>query len=135
MRSTLGVTGALDLIADEAGERPALARWLSDMSHRCAPFVDFDIRGLSEYDRIVFWSAAERALKALAEKWGPGFLEIENMWSGNVLNDLLEMRKRILAGEPASKLSDFKVVFKFDGQPIDLNELWFDGDESVDTAE
>jgi len=83
----------------------------------------------------VFWAATERALKAMAEKWGPDFLAIPNMWSGNVLNDLLEMRKRIVAGEPALKLSDFEKVFKFDGHAIDLNELWFDGDKGAEGAE
>jgi len=102
------------------------------MSGRCAPFVDFDIRGLNPGDRDAFWNGAERALAALANKWGPRFLELENMFAANCLNRLVLMRRRIVAGEPPLTLSDRNKVCEFNGHAIDLNDLWFAGTHPTD---
>ncbi len=129
MGSNLGVTAMLSLMADQvSSNRPKLALWLADMSDRCAPFLDFDVRGLTSEDRAEFWAAAQRAFSALEAKHGPGFLEHENAYSANCLDKLLRMHRSIEAGQPPLILSDFDEPHPFDGQVIDLDFLWRLGD-------
>lgn len=53
--STLGMSGAVAVIAEVAGEVDVrLERWLADVSDRTAPFLEFDLRGLSAQHRAAF---------------------------------------------------------------------------------
>jgi hypothetical protein len=122
--STLEIGGVLSLIADELTEdQLTLKKWLLDMSERVSFFADFDMRGFVEPDRDAFWQAAERALSHIFEKRGPLALDASNAYAANCLNRMLKEKAGILAGEPPSK---GMVVSSFDGEMIDLKELWCD---------
>lgn len=122
--STLGTAAGLELIAGAIDENEQkLKIWLSDVSDRCAPFLDFDLRGLTEQHRTVFWHAADSAFRSLVTN-NPDILDAPNAFSARFLNRLLAMHQSVLSGEPPQALSDFQEVFEFDGQMIDLDELW-----------
>ena len=123
--STLGVGGALCLIAKQVAQvYLPLKQWLEDMSDRCAPFVDFDIRGLVPEHRQVFWCACERAFEQLEQGFGPELLSHENAYAANALDRLLRMHRSTEAGEPPEALNDLSDVKSFDGEPINLGDLW-----------
>ncbi|WP_167237013.1 hypothetical protein [Massilia genomosp. 1] len=124
-RSHLGVSSMLWLIANET-RADQLRRWLFDVSDRPGGYLDIDIRGLAPHDQEEFWSAAQRALTMLAEKHGPRFLEREHAHGANCLASLLAMRRREVAGEPPLSLSDYAEVLPWDGEKIDLSDLWSD---------
>ena len=126
MRSNASVSGMLLLISQQASlENQKLRHWLADMSDRSAPFLDFDVRGFKEDDRVEFWRAAENALQALQRQYGTQFLEFGDTYAAECLNSLLDMHERQLREEPPLSKSDFDKVLPFDGYVNDLDELWF----------
>jgi hypothetical protein len=126
MRSNVPVSGMLLLISQQANfECQKLKHWLADVADRSSPFLDFDVRGFSEENRVEFWRAAEQALEALKQEHGAQFLELGDTYAAECLNSLIEMHQRQLHGEPPLSQSDFDKVFPFDGYANDLDELWF----------
>jgi hypothetical protein len=129
--SSMGVSGMLDLISLQISEQHLdLKRWLADKAERCAPFIDFDVRGLPGSARKEFWRAADQALVTLIEQKGPANLQHPNAYASYCLNQLLQMKRSIAAGEPPLTLSHFDHVLPFDGRTIDLNELWENGEST-----
>lgn len=116
--SSFGAQGMLILIAEALPETStALQRWLADVAERPAPFQDFDLRGLSTANRTAFWHAAAAAYATLEERFGPTFLEQENMFAANSLHGLLALKQGIDDAVPAETVA-------FDGELINLSELW-----------
>lgn len=127
--SSLGVSSMLALISEEISlSSLRFKSWLIDKSNRLSPFMDFDLRGISEADRIEFWVSAERALKKLAYEYGIESSWPENLYSGHLLLRLLAMHKSITAGESPSSLNDMSDSKMFDGVNEDLDEIWFEND-------
>ncbi len=59
---TIGASGALSEIGLAIADIDVrLSCWLLDVSARTAPFLDFDLRGLSPDKRASFWLGVERA--------------------------------------------------------------------------
>lgn len=124
--SNLGTGGMLCLISREVGDGyNRLRRWLADVSNRCAPFMDFDTRGLPEADRAEFWRAAERALATLASR-GPSIPE--QGLAAECLNRLVQMNRHRVFGEPLPPTSDSDDYDPrpFDGQMVDMDQIWSD---------
>jgi hypothetical protein len=123
--SNIGVSGLLILTAREID--PSFSdfrRWLADVSERTAPFLDFDLRGLSREHRQEFWRAAQRAYDKLVLKFGPDLLERENAYTSNCLHRMLTMHARIPDDIPGSLPRE--ACYGFD---IDFGELWCDDAE------
>ncbi|WP_157257250.1 hypothetical protein [Methyloversatilis discipulorum] len=126
-RSNLGFCGMLVLISKEVADTHArLKAWLADKAERTSPFCEFDLRGLSELDRIEFWAASERAYAALLLRHGAESSWPNNMYAGESLSHLLQMHRSIIAGEPPSALNDHHKPMPFRGQAEDLDEIWFE---------
>ena len=120
--ATIVVANVLYEIGQEVKEyNQPLSAWLIDVSDRPAPFMHFDIRGLSSSDTADFYrgaSAAYMRLVSLNEKaWVKSNL-------GASFGRLLEMRQKIETGEAPEIFTDSEVVVKYTGEPINLNELW-----------
>jgi len=121
-RSNLAMDGLLCLIAEQLpAEYHDLQKWLLDKGSRPAPFIDFDIRGLSPAHRSAFYAAARRALEDLSRK---DVRIVEKGRSAEALERLLQMKQSMDKGEPPLSLSDDSKLHPFDGQPINLSELW-----------
>lgn len=126
-RSNMCYCGMLVLISREVSDAHARLRvWLADKAERTPPFCEFDLRGLSEPDRIEFWIASERAYAQLLQRHGPESSWSRNMYAGEGLSHLLQMHRSIIAGEPPSTLNDLHEVIPFRGKAEDLDEIWFE---------
>ena len=68
---TLGMAGMFTLISGAMPSRIGrLKIWLADLDNRCAPFLDFDMRGIPASDRDIFYASAEIAFKELKKNLG-----------------------------------------------------------------
>lgn len=114
-RNSITVELILQAIASQlAPPQRRLQLWLEDKSQRCNPFMDFDLRGLDEWDRDAFWGAALAVKDTIEEGVRPS------------LEHLLAMHRSIEAGEPPSALNDHEKVYLFHPDwAEDLDELWF----------
>lgn len=122
-RSNVIMASLYSRVSDQvSADHPRLKRWLRDLSDRCAPFTDIDIRGLVESDRVEFYAAASKAAhdKYSGVKGG----------STEALEMLLRMKESIDRGEPPLTLSDFNQIMEFDGTMEDLDQLWSDEEHS-----
>jgi hypothetical protein len=121
-RSSFATSGLLHLIALQLpDEHRDLGTWLEDKGSRPTPFIDFDIRGLSPVHRGAFYAAARRAMDELLRKNPQA---VEQGHAAEALDRLLRMKERIDRGEPPLSLSDDDKIHPFDGQAIDLSEIW-----------
>ena len=121
--SSMGVDGVLTLASREIDdEHSKLRRWLEDKGSRCAPFQDFDLRGLSEKHRVVFWEACEKALKRLEDKYGAISELPGNHRAAHTLVRLVQEHRSVEAGEPIPE--DSKPARTFDGSMEDLDDIW-----------
>jgi len=114
-----GPTGSmghmLELIADELPEEfLQMKRWLLDNAERCAPCMDFDVRGFPIEARAAFWSAARQAAGKITSEYA------ESNWAGNRILLLLRMYDGI---EPLEEGEDLKPYDEC--QEVDFAELWF----------
>jgi hypothetical protein len=109
--SNMGLGGALAAIGEAIPDIDArLSRWLLDVSERCAPFMDFDLRGLSADSRRSFWIGVDRAYAKGAD-W-----DLDASFSPSVAVVRLFHERRDVQGFPFSENVD----------PIDLDEIWSD---------
>jgi hypothetical protein len=100
---------------------PEFSRWLSDKSDRPAPFMYFDLRGLTAECINQFYVAAEESYGRLSGKYKDEFIASSY---GIAFSRLIEMHNHILSGGRPSEFSDLDRVNEFDGELIDFNELW-----------
>jgi hypothetical protein len=116
----VGIRGMYACIAEQiSNDFQDLKNWLFDMSKRCAPFLDMDIRGLTETHRKEFWRAAEVAFEVMLKTYN-NILERPYAYPAHCLKWLLDLHRSIESGEPPEISKDF------DGEMIDLNDLWPD---------
>jgi hypothetical protein len=109
--STLGASGAFAKIGAAITDTDVrLARWLTDVSQRPAPFLDLDLRALSSESRTAFWLGVERAVEQIAF-WDQS---AEFSWTVDVIRQLYERRGA------KDELFDVQIP------SIDLDDLWFD---------
>lgn len=120
--STIVVANVLHEIGKEVLDyNPQLSRWLLDLSDRPAPFMHFDIRGLTNLDATDFYRGALSVYKRLSIQHGDSWLS-SNI--GASFNRLIEMHHKIKAGEPPENFTDSEVITKHNGELININELW-----------
>jgi hypothetical protein len=122
--SNLGTGGMLYLISSEVSDSHSrLRQWLADVSNRCAPFMDFDTRGLPEADRAEFWRAAEAALATLASRQP---LIQEQSHAAECLIRLIQMNRHRVFGDPLPPTcdSDDYDPRPFDGRMVDMDQIW-----------
>ncbi len=99
----------------------AFGRWLNDVKDRPNGLCSFDLRGLSNDDCDVFYSATARALERARQSGDyPDAASYFERWEV-----LLRMRESIRRGEPPNTLTHYAIVVPFDGKPIDFNDIWF----------
>lgn len=111
--SNMGFSGALASIGEAVSDTDArLSRWLVDVSDRVAPFMDFDLRGLSSDRRRSFWLGVERAYEKCAH-W-----DQERFYSPSV--DVIRQFYERRAVQETSSIENV--------DPIDLDEIWSDGE-------
>jgi hypothetical protein len=123
--SSMAIDGVLTLASREIDDKNAkLRRWLADKANRPAPFQDFDLRGLDEIHRAVFWHACARALSRLEQKHGAVSDLPENHWTAYTLARFMEVHRSIEAGEPPPATDDSDPVRAFDGRYEDLDDIW-----------
>lgn len=128
-RSNLGYCGMLELISREISHPYVLLRvWLADKAQRTSPFCEFDLRGLSEENRTEFWAASERTYAQLLLLHGVESKGLGTIYAAEALSHLLQMHRRIQAGEPPAALNDLHKVIPFSGHAEDLDEIWFEND-------
>ena len=122
--STVVMAGVYHLIAAAVDESHAkFKRWLEDMSKRPVPFMDFDLRGISEWDREEFYRAAKVARDKLLVEINAGCISADAI---EPIETLVRMKESMDRGEPPQSLSDDKEVQVFRGFVCDLDEIWED---------
>lgn len=120
--STIVVANVLYEIGTELlNNNPQLSRWLIDLSDRPAPFMHFDIRGLTSQDTSDFYLGAINAFKRLSIKHGNDWL---NSSFGASFNKLIQMHHKIKAHDLPEEFTDSEVINNYNGELINLNELW-----------
>ena len=121
VRSSIGVSGALSLIAQQMTDEFAeLKVWLLDVSDRPNGFASVDLRGLSAAHRTHFHAAARAAcceLSADASVAGSGSPTY------HVLTDLVRMLDSMDRGEPPDT-PPTDIVRDNVPEPADLNQIW-----------
>ena len=123
--STLGMSGMYSLIAKKIlGENEAFSVWLKDVSDRPSPFLDFDLRGLGNSERQLFYKSAYKAYDELVAMYGENVLTRENAFSARTLKRLIELHESIAAGEPPESCNDLDAVSPYDGEKIIFAETW-----------
>jgi hypothetical protein len=123
--SALGMSGMYSLIAKQVQRSNIpFANWLENVSDRPAPFLDFDLRGLENSDRELFYSAAYAAFEELERLHGKDVCTRETAFSARSLARLIEFHKSIKAGEPPESCNDLSSCREYDGKKIDFLEIW-----------
>lgn len=85
----------------------------------------FDLRGLSDDERALFWNAASDGLahyRRQGERWTDAqafAVAVEHF------ELLLRMHASVVAGEAPEALNTSTVVAEWDGEVIDVTDLWF----------
>jgi hypothetical protein len=123
-RSNLTMSGVYHRIAlaiDDSHSQ--FKRWLFDMSNRCAPCMDFDLRGLPKECRLEFHRAAKVAFEQLTSEANAGRVPQNTV---DPLQTLVRMKESMDRGEPPLTLSDDEHVQRFNGFDVDLDEIWDD---------
>ena len=121
--SSVGMAGMYKTIADQIGEPfTDLRNWLRDVADRPAPFMDFDIRGLTPQHRNEFFRAAASGMQSLIATHSRETLERSHAFG--CLSRLLRMQEAVEQGEPPEAFTDLDTIKEFDGKPIDLSQLW-----------
>ncbi|WP_212722523.1 hypothetical protein [Zooshikella ganghwensis] len=117
--------GMYFLIAKKISKKNyTFSKWLEDVSDRPAPFMDFDLRGLDDADRKIFYACAREAFDELKEVHGDDVIERESAYSARNLARLIQMYKKILKNEEPALLNDLDHIKEFDGSKIDFNDIW-----------
>lgn len=105
----------LELVADELPQEFLRMKcWLIDNAERCAPCMDFDVRGFPIEARTAFWVATRQAAEKITAEYA------KTNWTGNRIMLLLRMHDGI---EPLEDGEEFKPYD--DCQEVDFDDLWF----------
>jgi hypothetical protein len=115
MAPNLGIVGVYALLSRHLPHNRALARWLFDKSHQCAPFFDIDTREFNEADRLDFWGAVQKAVEALESYDGP------ERGSVYYVRALATAKSAIDRGDPVPP-GEWRDVF--DDEKIDPLDTW-----------
>ena len=109
----------------EIGADPIFCEWLHDRSSRCGGCIGFDVRGISQQHRELFYAGARRAFIRLINE-GPNNWKDPSYYPSYVkkFEQLLTMKEHIDRGELPESLNDFPEAIEFDGQLMDLTDRW-----------
>ena len=121
--SNAQISGAYYQIGKAVCDRPRLRHWLLDLSERCAPFFDIDVRGLESADRDEFWRAAKRAYEEAPSRHEDKEIEFQTSASTYCVGRLLEEKAKIDAGEPPEDLSPYEI------RRMDIDDVWLSESE------
>lgn len=120
--STINVANVLyEIGITIEGRNVEFAAWLKDKSDRPAPFMHFDLRGLSQECLELFYNGALESYSRLSAEHGEEWV---NSSFGTAFSRLIEMHKHINSGGIPEEFTDLEVVPNYDGEPISFSELW-----------
>ena len=120
--SSIGVAGALALVAEQLPERHDQFRtWLIDVSERSNGFASVDLRGLPERERHAFHAGVRAAHD---QTIGAGMQIGPNSWALGCLNRLRAMLESMARGEPPEALTDRPPSDPGSVVAEDLSQLW-----------
>jgi hypothetical protein len=121
-RSSIGVAGALSLIAEHLPEGyEQFRKWLLDVSERSNGFASIDLRGLPEPERRAFHAGVYTAYDRTI---GNGMVIGPQSWALTCLDALRAMLKSIERGEPPEALTDVPPRSEETIFTEDLTQFW-----------